>query len=308
MISASMKGSFMSDFERRFGKYAIRNLPLIMIICYAVGYIIRYINPEFLMYLNLDPYKIIHGQVWRIVTWLLVPPNDNNLLFVLIMLFCYYSIGVSLERTWGTYKFNVYIFSGIGFMLLGAFAIMIIAYISGGSLVAGIYGQYVAAYFSTYYINMSILLAFALTFPDATFLFMFFIPIKAKWLALIYAVLLLIEFITGNLFIRVALGTAMLNLLIFCLTNRKGLGVKPVKMQNYVKKMRTQTSGGFQRSAGGGRDLSRSSGIVTRHKCAICGRTEADEPDMQFRFCSKCEGNYEYCEDHLYTHTHVRMS
>ena len=193
-------------------------------------------------------------------------------------------------------------------MLLGAFAIMIIAYISGGSLVAGIYGQYVAAYFSTYYINMSILLAFALTFPDATFLFMFFIPIKAKWLALIYAVLLLIEFITGNLFIRVALGTAMLNLLIFCLTNRKGLGVKPVKMQNYVKKMRTQTSGGVQRSAGGGRDLSRSSGIVTRHKCAICGRTEADEPDMQFRFCSKCEGNYEYCEDHLYTHTHVRMS
>lgn len=288
----------MSEFEKRFGRYAIRNLPLIMIICYAVGYAMRYINPDFLMYLNLDPYKVIHGQIWRIVTWLLVPPNDNNIFWVIIMLFCYYSIGVSLERTWGTYKYNVYIFSGIGLTLAGAFLIMIVSYIIGGGMVAAVYSQMIAAVFSTYYINMSILLAFAMTFPDAMFLFMFFIPVKAKWMAIVYLVILAIQFLTGGLFVKVALGMALLNFGIFYLRNRRGLGVRPVQMRRR-QTMRTSTAG---------RDLSRSSGRVTRHKCAICGRTEEDAPDMQFRFCTKCEGNYEYCEDHLYTHTHVRMS
>ena len=288
----------MSEFERKFGKYAIRNLPLIMIICYAVGYAIRYINPDFLMFLNLDPYQVIHGQIWRVITWLLVPPNDNNILWVIIMLFCYYSIGISLERTWGTFKYNVYIFSGILLTLVGAFIIMGIAYIAGGTLYAGIYSQYVAAVFSTYYINMSILLAFAMTFPDAMFLFMFFIPVKAKWMAIVYLVILAIQFITGNLFVRVALGMALLNFGIFYIRNAKGLGIKPMQM---TSKSRSQARAPK-------RDLSRSSGRITRHKCAICGRTEEDVPDMQFRFCTKCEGNYEYCEDHLYTHTHVRMS
>ena len=287
----------MSEFERRFGKYAIRNLPLIMIICYAVGYMIRYINPDFLMFLNLDPYKVIHGQVWRVVTWLLVPPTDTNVLWIIVMLFCYYSIGVSLERTWGTFKFNVYIFSGILLTLVGAFVILGIAYLIGGGLYAAVYSQYVAAVFSTYYINMSILLAFAMTFPDAMFLFMFFIPVKAKWMAIFYLVILLIQFITGGLFVRVALGMALLNFVIFYYTNRKGLGIRPVQIKSKARTPKPVK-----------RDLSRSSGIVTRHKCAICGRTEKDVPDMQFRFCTKCEGNYEYCEDHLYTHTHVRMS
>ena len=284
----------MSEFERKYGRYALRNLPLIMIISYAVGYAIRYINSDFLMFLNLDPYKIIHGQVWRIVTWLLVPPNDNNIFWVVIMLFCYYSIGVSLERTWGTYKYNVYIFSGILLTLIGAFVILGIGYIAGGSLVAAIYSQYAAAVFSTYYINMSILLAFAATFPDAMFLFMFFIPVKAKWMAIVYLVILLIQFITGGLFVKVALGMALLNFGIFYYRNRHGLGIRPVQMRKKTRPIN--------------RDLSRASGRVTRHKCAICGRTEEDVPDLQFRFCTKCEGNYEYCEDHLYTHTHVRMS
>lgn len=314
----------MSEFEKRFGRYAIRNLPLIMIITYAVGYIIRFINPDFLMYLNLNPYQIIHGQVWRLVTWLLVPPNDSNIFWVAVMLFCYYSIGISLERTWGTYKFNVYLFSGIGFMLVGAFLILIISYIAGGGLVAALYGQYVAAVFSTYYINMSILLAFAATFPDATFLFMFFIPVKAKWMTILYGVFLAYRIIS-DLVVRfsstarmdekmiamvdlVAMFAALLNLLIFYLSNRKGLGVRPIRMRSAASAGRRNTYSRSANQGRAGRDLTRSSGVVTRHKCAICGRTEIDVPNMQFRFCSKCEGNYEYCEDHLYTHTHVRMS
>ena len=44
---------------------------------------------------------------------------------------------------------------------------------------------------------------------------------------------------------------------------------------------------------------------LTHHKCAVCGRTEKDDPNLEFRYCSKCEGNLEYCMDHLYTHKHV---
>ena len=47
-------------------------------------------------------------------------------------------------------------------------------------------------------------------------------------------------------------------------------------------------------------------GGITKHKCAICGRTEKDDPNLEFRFCSKCNGNYEYCQDHLFTHQHVK--
>ena len=100
----------MSNFEKKFGKYAIRNLSLVLIMCYAVGYIIQLINRGFLDYLTLNPFAIAHGQIWRLVTWLIVPPDTSNFFFVIIMLFFYYSIGTSLERTWGTYRYNVYIF------------------------------------------------------------------------------------------------------------------------------------------------------------------------------------------------------
>ena len=100
----------MSNFEKKFGKYAIRNLSLVLILCYACGYLIQFVNSGFLHYLTLNPYAILHGQVWRLVTWIIVPPDASNLFFVLIMLYFYFSIGTTLENTWGTYRYNLYIF------------------------------------------------------------------------------------------------------------------------------------------------------------------------------------------------------
>ena len=111
----------MSEFERKYGKYAIKNISLMLILCYAFGYIIKYVNADFLGYLTLNPYKILHGQVWRLFTWIVAPPSTTNVFFVLIMLYFYYSIGTTLERTWGTYRLNVYLFSGMIFTILGAF-------------------------------------------------------------------------------------------------------------------------------------------------------------------------------------------
>ena len=148
-----------------------------MIICYGVGYMMRMINPEIAYSISLNPYAILRGQVWRLVTWVLIPPNDNNVFFLLISMYFYYSIGITLERMWGTFYFNYYIFSGMIFTVIASFIVLgIIAFIAPNILVdnvAAMYGyndlfQLISvAFFSTYYINMSIFLAFAAMFPDA---------------------------------------------------------------------------------------------------------------------------------------------
>ena len=159
----------MSNFEKRFGKYAVSNLSLKLVVLYIVGYVLYFVQPAIFSLLTLDVSAILHGQIWRLVSWLLVPPDaGTNYFFVAIMLYFYYNIGTSLERVWGDYKYNVYIFLGIILTVASAFLWNVFLRISG---LSGADLEYVsrvgASYFSTYYINMSIFLAFALTFPEA---------------------------------------------------------------------------------------------------------------------------------------------
>lgn len=105
--------NFLNKMERRFGRYALTNLSLYIVLTYAAGYLLYMITPQVLTYMTLEPAMILRGQVWRIVSWLLIPPSTQNIFFILITLMFYYSIGTSLERTWGAFRYNVYIFSGI---------------------------------------------------------------------------------------------------------------------------------------------------------------------------------------------------
>ena len=294
----------MSPFERKFGKYAIPNLSFVLVACYAVGYVLLMMDRTGLItsYLTLNPYAILHGQIWRLVTWVLIPPSSGGLFFTLIMLYFYCSIGTSLERTWGTYRYNVYLFQGMLFTIAGSFLLMGYCYLFkpeisllGATLTVDSPTEYftiIALMFSTYYINMSIFLAYAATFPDAQVLLMFIIPIRVKWLGVIYAVMLLFQFLGTNVFGKFAIGASLLNFVVFFLTSRNMMHLNPKQIHRRQE---------FKR------DVRRNTGI-TKHKCAICGRTEVDSPQMQFRFCSKCDGNYEYCEEHLYTHTHIKRS
>ena len=297
----------MSKFERKFGKYAIKNLSLTLIICYAVGFLIQRINLGFFDYLTLNPYLILHGQVWRLITWVLIPPPSGGLFSMLIMLLFYYSVGTTLERTWGTYRYNVYIFSGFIFTVLGSFLGMGISYWLYADIIeaagAAVFFQYSSLMFSTYYVNMSIFLAYAMTFPEARVLLFFIIPIKVKWLGFVYAAVLAYDFINGagyalalgsmyafmDLFYRIAMVASLANFLVFFFTTRKRVMISPKQMKRR-QEFKTQV---HKRPE------------ITKHKCAICGRTDESNPELEFRFCSKCEGNYEYCQDHLFTHQHV---
>ncbi len=284
----------MSPFERKFGKYAIKNLSFVLVVCYAVGYVLRIMDRSdtLIFFLSLDPYAILHGQVWRLVTWILIPPPSGNIFFTLIMLYFYCSIGTTLERTWGTYRYNVYLLQGMVFTIAGSFLFLAFQYVFNGNNVTEYDFLFSSLYFSTYYINMSIFLAFAATFPDVEVLLMFIIPIKVKWLGVIYGVMLLFEFLQSGVDRKFAIAASMLNFIVFFITSRNMMHLNPKQIHRRQE---------FKR------DVRRNTG-VTKHKCAICGRTEVDSPDLQFRFCSKCDGNYEYCEEHLYTHTHVKRN
>ena len=311
--------NWLTKLERKFGKYAIPNLTLYLIICYAFGYLITIINPEFMSYLNLNPYLIFHGQIWRLLTWVVIPPSSLSI-FTLIMLYFYFSIGATLERTWGTFRYNVYIIGGMLLTVIGALLFYLVCQVpfiktammtaalrydmASGNLIAEVW-KMIASSFSTYYVTMSIILAFAATFPDVQVLIMFILPIKIKVLGIIYAVMLGVEFLqllveairAEDALMRcvyagqcVGMVSSLLAFVLFFITTRSSF-----RTPKQIKRARQ-----FQQQmhpAGNER--------VSKHKCAICGRTEKQFPDLEFRFCSKCNGNYEYCQDHIYTHKHI---
>ncbi len=280
----------MSNFEKKFGKYAISNLSMILILCYVLGYVIQLINADFLLYLTLDPYAILHGQIWRLFTWIIMPPSSLNP-FTIIMLLFYYNIGTSLEHTWGVYRYNVYLLSGMLFTILGSFVWLGIQFFLTGSAGLKETSLIVSLLFSTYYVNMSIFLAFAATFPEVQVLLMFLIPVKVKWLGILDGLVLLYDFLfAGGLVTRIVIASSLLNFVIFFLTSRSHIHMTPKQMKRRAE---------FRQ------DIRRNS-RVTKHKCAICGQTEDDDPNLEFRFCSKCNGNYEYCQQHLFSHTHVK--
>lgn len=293
----------MNKWEKKFGKYAISNLTVILIGCYVVGYLLEWMAPHVMAYMTLDPGAILRGQVWRLVTWVISPPasltNSIDLILVMIMLTFYYSLGTSLEKVWGSWRYNVYIFTGILLTVAASFIYMWIlnlAYPGNPQAVAEVV-SFSSSLFSTYYINMSIFLAYAATFPNAEVLLMLVIPVKVKWLGIIYGGMLVLQMLEygmqGLIFWGAgvaAIAASLLNFLIFWLRSRNHvhLGPKQIKRRAEFK-----------------HDIRKNPGI-TKHKCAICGRTDEDGTAMEFRFCSKCNGNYEYCQNHLFTHEHIK--
>ena len=288
---------FIDKLERKYGRYGIENLTMYIIISYVLGYALMYINPGALSMLSLNVTKILQGQVWRLITWIVYPPSTSSpLWFVIAILFFYYPISASLEHTWGKFKFTLYILSG---MILTVIAAFILHFVMGGVL-DGLGG----IIFSTYYISLSIFLAYSLTYPDMTVLLMFVIPIKMKWMSIVYAAIVIYDvaryFMNGAWFMALPIIASLLNFVIFFLGTRDFNRYNPKEIHRKNE---------FKRAVNGGSKtvpFPGNSNAVTKHKCAVCGRTEKDDPNLEFRFCSKCNGNYEYCQDHLYTHIHKK--
>ena len=302
--------NWLNKLERKIGRYAIPNLIIWLIGAYAIGFVLNLINPEAVAFLSFHPYYIVRGQVWRLVTWIFQPTN-TNIFWMLIMLLFYYQLGMNLERTWGTFRFNVYLIGGMLFTVVGGMLFYGIVSMIFGLDKAILVSSLMANFVSTYYVNMSIYLAFAVMYPNLQVLIYFIIPVKVKWMAIIYVVMMVYNIFSVAHMYGTYFGTAagvwaavtmtivnvmsLLNFLIFFLSSRdmKRYAPKEVHRRQEFKRQISEPRPG--------------SGI-TRHKCAVCGRTEVSNPELEFRFCPKCEGNYEYCQDHLFTHQHIHRS
>ncbi len=222
--------NWLSKLERKFGRYAIPNLMTYIVILYGVGFVLDMINPTFYSaYLSLDAQAILHGQIWRIVTFIIQPPS-GNLIWLLLALYLYYFIGKQLEMAWGAFRFNLYLFAGIIFHALAA----ILAYLVTG----------VSLHLGTTYLNMSLFLVFAALYPDVQFLLYFFIPVKAKWLAWLDVIFFLYGILQaflpaygggvyGAYYQANALAAAvsLLNFVIFFFGSRTGKAYSPKQMR-----------------------------------------------------------------------------
>ena len=274
--------NWIDKMERKFRGRGIPNLTVYVIICYVVGYLLSYMNPSMLSMMSLDVSKILQGQIWRLVTWVIYPPSTGNFfLFVISILFFYYPVGTSLERTWGSFRYTLYIFSGLLFVLIAAF---ITYFITGGFVVIdGMTYVIGGGVFTTYYVSLSVFLAYAMSYPDMQILLWFVIPIKMKWMAGVYGAIILYNMISyirvGLWVMAVPIVASLLNFVLFFFSTRnmQRYNPKEVHRRREFKKAMAQS-----------------------------GRTEKDDPNLEFRFCSKCNGNYEYCQDHLFTHQHVK--
>lgn len=221
---------FFRKLERKYQRYAIRNLMYYITILYAIGLVIWLVNPIlYFEYLSLDVGKILHGQIWRVVTFLLFPPAFGNWQFSTVFLgvlalFVYNNLGQTLENVWGSFRFNVFFLMGVVAQVLAAFV-----------------GYFIFKenwILTTGFINSSVFLAFAICFPDAQFLLFFVLPIKARWLAVAEGAVYLFDFINGGINTKVELAVSLLNILVFFAMTRnyKRYAPKEIKRKQTFKR------------------------------------------------------------------------
>lgn len=290
---------FLQRLERKYGKYAIPNLMKYVIILYAVGMLVFSINPYAYLFLGLEVDKVLKGQVWRLITFLLPYNTFRDIFFVFLKAYIFYMIGNALENAWGSFKLNLYFFSAVFFNIVTAFIIY-------GIFRVNILGSIMMAIASPLdIIYSSMFFAFAALYPNTQFLLYFIIPIKVKYLAWIngaYYIYNIFEMIRSKFYFGVIpIIVSLANFIIFFFSTRNYKKISPREFERKAR-FRRQIREGMYGYSG----ESRGRNVITRHKCAVCGRTELDDENLEFRFCSKCDGNYEYCMEHLFTHEHVK--
>jgi len=259
----------LDRLERRFGRFAIRNLIQYIVGLNGLIYFLSYAYPgsTAMRKLALVPHRIMDGEVWRLFTFIFIPPAAS-ILWIFFILYFYYIVGTGLEHEWGSFRFNVYYFAGMA--MTAAVALII----GQGS--------------SALYLNLSLFLAFAYVYPDFEILLFFIVPVKVKYLAWLNWFFIIFTVLTAPIADKLAALASVTNFFLFF-----GRDITAHIGHN---------SSAFQRR------MSFHAKFVkkTVHRCAICHMTEEDDPSMDFRYCSTCEGDYEYCMDHLKTHEHVR--
>ena len=289
----------MKNLRQKFNRFCFRNrdkgIPNLMLyvsLGAAVVYVMTMYLREYTLYnlLVFDREAILRGQVWRLISYPLTHFLSNPLL-MLVSLVCYYSLGRAMENVWGTLRFNLFYLCGIVMM--------------------DIYCMIFGCQADVYYLNLSLFLSYATMFPDAQFLIFFIIPVKARILALVDLVLilfgLLFDGFPHNLFSVISIanyflffGKDVANVIpVSWRINARRLRRKQKNSRGQPKVVPFPNAGSYQATVAKPKE-------DFTHRCAVCGRTDVSNPELEFRYCSRCSGYRCYCEEHISHHEHIR--
>jgi membrane associated rhomboid family serine protease len=295
--------SILKNLRRRFDIYCyknrdkgIPNLMLYIVLGTALVYLMSDIagNTGLYSMLYFDRAKILQGQIWRLVTFPLTF-NAGNLMLTAISLFCYYSIGRAMENVWGTLRFNLFYLTGVVMM--------------------DIYCMLFGGVASVTYLNLSLFLSYATMYPDAQFLLFFIIPVKAWIFALVdlaitvwdvIALSFPVFYFPYNFFPLLAIA----NYLLFF--GKDVLNVIPRSWRINARRLFKKQPAAPQKTkvirfdAGSYEASTAAVKAPYTHKCTVCGRTDVTNPELEFRYCSRCKGYHCYCEEHISNHSHVQ--
>lgn len=264
---------WLNKLERVLGRFAIRNLMTYIVMLNAIAFVLIYLDLYILqtgiLYskMVLIPELVLKGEVWRLVTFLAIPPS-LSLMWVFFTLYFYYMVGGALESEWGTFKFNAYYFLGI----LATIAVSFIFNVAVEPI----------------YINLSLFLAFARIYPNYELLIFFILPVKVKYLALLEWAFIAMTILNGSMSSKLTAIISIINFFIFFGPDILSGAKTNKQVHQNRQRFRHEIPKDF-----------------TYHKCTICGKTEKDDPTLEFRYCDKCEGDYEYCMEHVKNHEHI---
>jgi len=258
-----------------------------MIYIVFVSAIVVVFGGELIPRLHFRPDLIMQGEFWRIITWIFIPIGGQNIIFAAITLYFYFFIGSTLEKEWGTAKFTIFYLSG---------AILTVVY---GLVLWFTLG--VVLLIVPMFLNLSMFFAFAVLFPDHVVRLFFFIPIKIKWLALFNAAFFLYNIITAlissSILVAILPLVALLNFFIIC-------GEDAIAYLRPIKARTSPQTINFKKAAKQARRNQMEKPY--RHKCEVCGKTDTEYPDLEFRYCSRCNGYHCFCIDHINNHVHFQ--
>lgn len=257
----------------------------------AVVYLMSEISGNYLLYnlLYFDRELILQGQIWRLITYPLTY-RTGTLLLTAISLLCYYSLGRAMENLWGTLRFNLFYLTGV--VMMDVYCMLF-----GGTA-------------SVTYLNLSLFLSYATMFPDSQFLLFFIIPVKAWIFALFDLVLVLFDLLVNpfpyNFFSVISLANY------FLFFGKDVLNVLPMSWRVNAQRLFRKKAKGTARpkvipfDAGSYEASKATPKAPYTHRCTVCGRTDVSDPDLEFRYCSRCKGYYCYCQDHINNHSHIQ--
>jgi hypothetical protein len=264
--------SLLPKLERSLGRFAVPNLSLYLVLGQVAVYLailLGKIDPGGLVFI---PARVLAGEWWRVFAFLLMPPSAS-LLFIGFAWWMFYLMGNGLEHFWGAFRFNLFIFAGaalsVGLSFLQPEMAITNAFLAG-----------------------SVFLAFAYLNPDFELLLFLILPVKIKWLALLTWAVYGYEFLTGGWSGRLQVTAAVGNFFLF-------FGADLVRK---AVQRRRGIAHAVDRAASARR------AEEPLHRCRVCGKTDKSNPELDFRYCSKCSGAECYCTEHIRNHEHVVAS